>query len=534
METHRPAPGEELNAGAPTTPRQAASVIVLRGGDAPLEVLLLRRNPAARFMPGAWVFPGGAVDARDVAEGERDEGASRLAGETDLDLAHRAAAVREVQEEAGLTLPDAAALVKFSRWITPAQIAIRYDTHFFLAVAPAGQEPRADGGEIVDLGWYAPQAALDAYERGDLELVFPTIKHLEQLAAFPAATELIAWATGREVVAVEPRVRITGETARIVLPGEAGYDTAPQPSGEERARSAGRRNRSSWVAIGVPIDSVGRAGGTEFAPAAVRGQGLLDRIGARDAGDLDVRIRGDERDAETGVVGIDGVLAVTTAVRAAVRDAVAAGERPFVIGGCCTLVPGALAGVRDAAGAAGVAYLDGHVDVYDGRTSPTGEAADMPVGVALGRAPDRWVEAAGGPSTRAEDVVVLGARDPDEAQDIAALRAGELAALTVLGPAELRAAGPAAAAEDAAARLGRFWIHLDVDVLDEQALPATDYLMPGGLQWDELGALLRPLCSAPGLVGLSLGCLNPEKDPDGRSTRRTCDLLAAALAPSQA
>ena len=141
MERHRPAPGEELNPGAPTEPRQAASVIVLRGGGDGLEVLLLRRNPAARFMPGAWVFPGGAVDAH---EGEGD-------------AAHRLAAVREVEEEAGLTLPDPAALVKFSRWITPAQIAIRFDTHFFLAPAPPGQKPHADGGEMVDLGWHTPQ-----------------------------------------------------------------------------------------------------------------------------------------------------------------------------------------------------------------------------------------------------------------------------------------------------------------------------------------------------------------------------------------
>jgi 8-oxo-dGTP pyrophosphatase MutT (NUDIX family) len=224
MEVHRPAPGEELNPGAPTEPRQAASVIVLRGGAGGLEVLLLRRNPAARFMGGAWVFPGGAVDACDVAEGERDEGASRLAGETDLrDLAHRAAAVREVAEEAGLALPDPAALVKFSRWITPAQIAIRFDTHFFLAPAPPGQQPRADGEEMVDLVWHTPAGALAAHRRGELELVFPTIKHLEQLATFPSADALLEWATGREVLAVEPRVRITGETARVVLPGEPGY-----------------------------------------------------------------------------------------------------------------------------------------------------------------------------------------------------------------------------------------------------------------------------------------------------------------------
>jgi 8-oxo-dGTP pyrophosphatase MutT (NUDIX family) len=184
----------------PTEPRQAASVIVVRGGRTALEVLLLRRSPAARFMAGVWVFPGGAVEA-----GER----------------HRDAGVREAQEEAGLTLPDPAALIPFSRWITPAQSPIRFDTHFFLASAPPGQEAQADGGEMVDAAWYTPAGALDAYRRGELELVFPTIKHLEQLATFAAADELIEWATGREIVAVEPRiVQGTGESARVELPGE--------------------------------------------------------------------------------------------------------------------------------------------------------------------------------------------------------------------------------------------------------------------------------------------------------------------------
>ena len=207
MEADRPAPGEVVHTGTPTVPRQAASVIVLRGGEEALEVLLLRRNPAARFMGGAWVFPGGAVD---VHEGEGD-------------AAHRAAAVREVHEEAALELPDPAALVKFSRWITPPEIRIRFDTHFFLAPAPPGQEARADGEEMVDLGWHTPAGALAAHAGGELDLVFPTIRQLEQLAGFASADAALSWATGREVVAVEPRVRITGETARVVLPGEPGY-----------------------------------------------------------------------------------------------------------------------------------------------------------------------------------------------------------------------------------------------------------------------------------------------------------------------
>jgi 8-oxo-dGTP pyrophosphatase MutT (NUDIX family) len=208
MRVNRPASGEELNSGDPTVPRQAATVIVLRGGDAALEVLLVKRNPAARFMGGAWVFPGGAVDAADG----------------DDDAAHRAAAVREVHEEAGLRLPDPGALVRFSRWITPAEVRIRYDTHFFLATAPDGQRPEPDGGETVDARWYTPAGALDAYAAGEIELVFPTIKHLEALAGFDSAAALLAWATGRRVEPVLPKVVREGEVARIVMPGEPGYE----------------------------------------------------------------------------------------------------------------------------------------------------------------------------------------------------------------------------------------------------------------------------------------------------------------------
>jgi arginase len=288
-----------------------------------------------------------------------------------------------------------------------------------------------------------------------------------------------------------------------------------------------------WTIIGVPIDSVGRSGGTEQAPRALREAGVVGLLGASDRGDLDVRIRDVHRDPETGVVGSDDVLAMTAAVRTAVRDAVAAGERPFVLGGCCSLLPGALAGVRDVSGPLGVANVDGHVDVYDGRSSPTGEAADMPVGVALGRDPAAWAAAAGGPSTEPAHVIALGARDPEEREDIAALMAGELAGLEAIDPTELRALGPGPAAERSAGRLvdraERFWLHLDVDVLDEAAMPATDYLMPAGLEWEELAALLAPLAGSHGLAGVSLACLNPEKDPGGRYAARTAELVGAAF-----
>jgi 8-oxo-dGTP pyrophosphatase MutT (NUDIX family) len=199
-----------MNTGEPTIPRLAATVMLLRGGADRLEVLLAKRTPAARFMGGAWVFPGGSVSAED---GE---------GKTGL----RPAAVRELAEEVGVELPADAELVVFSNWITPEESRIRFDTWFFLAVAPEGAEPEVDGAEIVDARWFEPALALAAAERDEIKLVFPTIKHLEQISEFASMDALMDYARNRTVRPVQPRVlgARSGEAARIVMPGETGYD----------------------------------------------------------------------------------------------------------------------------------------------------------------------------------------------------------------------------------------------------------------------------------------------------------------------
>jgi len=208
MEIQRPGPGEELNLGQESVPRPAATVILLRGGGECLEVLLVKRNPASKFMGGAWVFPGGAVDRND------GEGQPAL----------RAAALRELGEEAGIHQNDPDTLIPFSRWITPAAVKIRFDTWFYLTPLPDGATPEIDGSEIVDARWYEPRQALAAAGRGELLLVFPTIKHLEQISPFESAQALMKYAQGREVLPVQPRVVMQGETARILLPGEPGYE----------------------------------------------------------------------------------------------------------------------------------------------------------------------------------------------------------------------------------------------------------------------------------------------------------------------
>jgi 8-oxo-dGTP pyrophosphatase MutT (NUDIX family) len=202
----RPPPGEELNHGEVTEPRQAATLVLLRESPEGPEVLLVQRNPKQRFMGGVWVFPGGAVHSSDAD--------------------HAAAAARELEEEAGIDLPEAAAIVPWTRWITPAEVKVRFDTWFFVAEAPPGAEAAADGSECLDARWLRPAAALEAHERGELMLVFPTIKHLEALAEFDTVVRALDNARRSEVVPVQPKVTVREGSAEVLMPGDPGYDEA--------------------------------------------------------------------------------------------------------------------------------------------------------------------------------------------------------------------------------------------------------------------------------------------------------------------
>ena len=160
-------------------------------------------------MPGVWVFPGGAVDPGDACEDE--EGA------------YRACAIRELAEEAGIELAADAELIPYSRWITPEPVPVRFDTRFYLALAPAHSPPRPDGEETVDAGWFEPARALELSRAGEMELVFPTIKHLESLSVHPTADDALAAIRGATVEPVLPRIIGEGDERRVVLPGDPGF-----------------------------------------------------------------------------------------------------------------------------------------------------------------------------------------------------------------------------------------------------------------------------------------------------------------------
>ncbi|HVQ88903.1 MAG TPA: arginase family protein [Actinomycetes bacterium] len=291
------------------------------------------------------------------------------------------------------------------------------------------------------------------------------------------------------------------------------------------------------AALGVPIDSVGAASvdaapfGTEQMPAALRRAGLVTGLGLPDRGDLPVRLVDPSRDRASGLTAWPSLDGATRTIRTAVRKLIEQGERPLLLGGCCAMVPAAVSALRDASGAAGVINVDGHLDLYDAATSPTGEAADVPIAALLGHGVPAWSDALSPmPVVEPDEVALVGFRDLGEAQAAGSVMPEALGINSVWDVADVRA-DPTRVGELAGSALGgtRFWVHLDLDVLSEEVMPATDYLMPGGLNYPQLSALLLPLVHDRGFSGLSVACLNPDKDPGGASARAVADLLVGVL-----
>jgi len=210
-------------------------VLLLRDGAAGLEVFMVVRHHEIDFASGALVFPGGRVEPADAV----------LAG-GDAAVAFRVAAIRETWEECGVLLaapgapplaegdfaamlaarglvPDAGGLAHFAHWITPLPIPKRFDTHFFLAAAPADQDAVHDGQEAVDSVWIRPADALDAAAAGARKVVFPTRMNLLKLGRHASVAEAFAAAQSRRVVTVMPQMRMT-EAGRVLrIPAEADY-----------------------------------------------------------------------------------------------------------------------------------------------------------------------------------------------------------------------------------------------------------------------------------------------------------------------
>jgi 8-oxo-dGTP pyrophosphatase MutT (NUDIX family) len=223
------------------TPVPSASVILLRGD--PYEVLLLRRSQRSSFVPGAWVFPGGALD-------DHDQALAAMGRSDDRDLeALRICALRELLEEAGIWAGDpstdfaairrrlltgdarldevgaeiaaaASRLVWTARWITPVGIPKRFDTWFFLLAVPPETEGEIDGREAIDSAWLAPGEALERHRQGGMPMVLPTIRTLENIARFTSPGALIEARRSAEIRALLPVITVENGVKRVHIPGD--------------------------------------------------------------------------------------------------------------------------------------------------------------------------------------------------------------------------------------------------------------------------------------------------------------------------
>ena len=238
------------------SPRPSATVVLARDTDDAPEFLFVRRRAGDAF-GNAYTFPGGVLDddefeARGFCAGLTDEQASALLGLDEGGLDYFSAVVRELYEETGVLpgAPDtvdagcreqlyrgelkwtdflrqhdlsipAGSLYYFTHWITPADLAKRWSTRFFLAAMPEGQEVVPDGSEITDYCWLSARAALDSASSGERKIPFPTRKTVETLAGHDTVDELLDWARQKQadgVPALQPEIRYEDGEARIFLP----------------------------------------------------------------------------------------------------------------------------------------------------------------------------------------------------------------------------------------------------------------------------------------------------------------------------
>jgi 8-oxo-dGTP pyrophosphatase MutT (NUDIX family) len=198
---------------AVSTPRPAATVVVVRDADHAFEVLLVRRNNQIAFMGGAYVFPGGRVDDAEL---------KRAGG--DQMLSYRLAAVRELEEEASVRV-DPSDLVLIAHWVTPEVESKRYDTHFFLVRMPPGQQARHDDSETTEMAWLTPREAIERCERGEIMLPPPTWTTLKRMQRHQTIAELFAWATSVAIPRVQPQLLTDREQTLLTLPGDPTYPT---------------------------------------------------------------------------------------------------------------------------------------------------------------------------------------------------------------------------------------------------------------------------------------------------------------------
>jgi arginase len=292
-------------------------------------------------------------------------------------------------------------------------------------------------------------------------------------------------------------------------------------------------------AIGIRPYDDGTVRRLDLAPAALRAQGLVQRLSARDEGDVIPPPYRELVRPPNRIRNEIDVAEYSRALAARIDKAVGAGEFLLVLGGECSIVLGSLLGFVDR-GPLGLVYIDGQSDFYTPENSTTGSAAAMGLALAVGkgRGPLATLRGAG-PLVAGEHTVMIGRRDDEDNRDGAGKDAlAEFGVLDIDGDALVRmgcaAAAAAALGRVTSPRVAGFWIHLDADAIDPREMPAVDSPVPGGPSIDEIVELIAPLVRHPKALGMELTIYDPGLDPDRACAARLATAMERILRPSQA
>lgn len=285
---------------------------------------------------------------------------------------------------------------------------------------------------------------------------------------------------------------------------------------------------------GLPYTSGRR--GIAAAAAVLRTEGLLSELATavHDRGDLLVSRHSGDR-GRSGLLDEPGLVTLVGGVRSFVSSVLGREGRSLLVGGDCPVLLGGLAALEARFGRSALYMVDGHEDAWPPHDSPTGEASDSEVALALGLVqdvPGELMEVL--PRLDTAAVALMGARDAGElaAADVPSLRDRVL----LYSDRDIGRLGALRAAREALARVRAaapfFWLHLDLDALATDALPAVDYPQAGGLDWEELLVLSSTAWSDPACAGMSLVIYNPDLDPDRRHARRIARFVHSVLEPN--
>ena len=293
--------------------------------------------------------------------------------------------------------------------------------------------------------------------------------------------------------------------------------------------------------IGVPFDGYGRLGHQARAPMALRAAGLPHAMGSHvieSASDLELPSPDPTRGPATTFVNEAALLAMTEALNARVGRAIAARRFPVVYGGDCATLLGIVTGLRDHVPGTGLIFVDGHEDTMPLDVSEDGEAANAEIGLLLGMTGRtlRGPLASRLPALSRDQIAVIGPRDEAWRRQF---NVGTLADTGVwLAPLAATAAGPFDVGRGAVAalarRCSRWWLHVDLDVLEPAEFPAQGLPDvpddPGGLTWPQLTELTTSVVGAGGCLGFSIAIYDPDQDPESRCAADIVRFVATTLA----